>query len=1063
MKKLLTMTALLLLSGTVALYAQTKVITGTVTSAVQGEGPIPGATVVVAGTTVGAITDLQGKYTINSVPNDAKILIFTYIGMKKQEIEIGARSVVDCILEADVLGLNEVVVTALGISREKKALGYSVSDIKGDAMAQAKETNIINSLQGKMPGVQITSNSGAIGSSSQMIIRGVRSFGDNSPLWVVDGTPISNSSSTANQWGGTDYGNAASDIDPENIESISILKGANAAALYGSRARNGVVLVTTKKGSQSKGIGATYSNETTFEQLSILPIYQNEYGQGNNGGEAKWKYYTSLPGKVYTGWDYQTWAANRSFKYVDGLGNGRNDGFDESWGPRLDVGLLIDQFQGAAQPWVSHPDNTRSFFVTGLSETNNLTVAGSSDKAKGRFSYTNLTEKGIVPNTDQERNSLNASSTLNLTDKLKVDVNFNYVSTNNDNLPTQGYDAGNIMESIGGWFGRQVDMKLLKDNWETFMSNGHPYNWNSSFHNNPYWNVYRNINSRKRERFYGNAQVSYVVAPWLTLMGRYGIDYYNEFRKSIVYESSYQKPLGTGGSFSEASRSTKEINADFLASFNKKFNDLSLSGTLGANFRQYDYIGMSLSADELTVPNFFHISNVKGTPGTGFYESHFKTNSVFGSLTTSYRDYLYLDMTLRNDWSSTLPKTNWSYLYPSVSLSWLFTEAFQLEKSVLSFGKIRGSYARVGSDTSPYNLMATYEASTPFSGLSQYNYPSTIPPLSLKPEFSNSFEIGTELKFLMNRIGLDFSYYDTKTNNQILSIDISPSSGFGAQTINAGEIESSGFEVALTGEILKRNDGLNWTASLNWSKQISKVNSLYPGVDTYQLNSSWQSLSIEARPGEKFGNIYGIGFQRDDQGRMLLDGGFPIATTDNILLGNIMPDWIASINNEFTYKNFNFSFLFDGRMGGDLFSITKWFGDYTGITEETVKGGIRENGMVFDGIDINTNQPNTVNIDPQDWYGSALWDFVEPGVIDGSFIKLREVVFGYKVPVKIKSIKNINISLVARNLAMLYRSKSNAVRIDPETAYGTGATAYGVEQYQIPASRSIGFKLKFDF
>jgi TonB-linked SusC/RagA family outer membrane protein len=1049
-------------AGASALLAQTKTIAGTITSSVEGEGGIPGVTVQVKGTTIGTTTDLNGKYTL-TVPQNATTLTFSYIGMKKQEIEIAGRTVIDAVLEADLLGLNEVVVTALGISREKKALGYSVSDIKGDAMVQAKETNIINSMQGKIAGVQITNNSGAIGASSQMLIRGVRSFGDNSPLWVVDGTPISNSTSAASQWGGADYGNAASDLDPENIESVSILKGANAAALYGSRARNGVVLVTTKKGAKGKGLGATYSNSTTFEQLNLLPIYQNEYGQGWNGGEKKWEYYTSLPGRPYTGWDYQTWSANRSFKYVDGLGGGRNDGFDESWGPRLDAGLMIDQFQGANQPWVSHPDNTRSFFVTGLSETNNLTISGGSESVKGRLSYTNLTETGIIPNTDQKRNSLNLSTTVNMSRKLRVDANVNYVVTQNDNLPGQGYIAGNVMQSIGGWFGRQVDMKLLKDNWQTWMPNGYPYNWNSNYHNNPYWTANNNITGRKRERVFGNLELNYNVTPWLSLMGRYGIDYYNEYRKSVIYEGSNQKPIGTGGSFSQENRENKETNIDFIASFNKAFSDFKISGALGANYRQYDYNGMSLSANELTVPNFFHISNVKGTPGTGFYESHFKTNSVFGSLTTSYKDYLFLDMTLRNDWSSTLPKSNWTYLYPSVSLSWLFTETFNMEKTFLSYGKLRASYARVGSDSGPYALQATYGASTPFNGLSQYNYPGTIPPQSLKPEFSNSFEVGTEMKFLMNRIGLDFSYYDTKTNNQILSIDISTSSGFGAQTINAGEIESSGFEVSLTGEILRKPGGFNWTTTINWSTQTSKVNKLYPGVDTYQLNSSWQSLTIEARPGEKFGNIYGIGFNRDAQGRMLIDGGFPVATTDNILLGNIMPDWIASINNEFTYKNLSFSFLIDGRMGGDIFSITKWFGDYSGITEATVRGGIREKGMVFDGIDVATNQPNTVNIDPQDWYGSAIWDFVEPGVLDGSFIKFREVVLGYRVPLKVNFVKNIYVSLVGRNLALLYRSKSNDMRIDPETAYGTGATAYGVEQYQIPTSRSIGFKLKFDF
>jgi hypothetical protein len=380
-------------------------------------------------------------------------------------------------------------------------------------------------------------------------------------------------------------------------------------------------------------------------------------------------------------------------------------------------------------------------------------------------------------------------------------------------------------------------------------------------------------------------------------------------------------------------------------------------------------------------------------------------------------------------------------------MSWLFTETFGLEKSFISYGKIRGSYAKVGSDTSPYALKATYVSSTPFSGLSQNNYQLTIPPENLEPEFSKSFEAGTELKFFLNRMGLDFSYYDTRTDNQILSIDISNSSGFSSKTINAGEIESNGYEVSLTGEILSNPRGLNWTATVNWSTQKSEVKKLYPGVDTYILNEGWPPCTIEARPGEKFGNIYGIGYQRDTNGRILVEDGFPLPTTGN----------------ELVYKNLNFNFLVDGRIGGDLFSVTQLFGNYSGITEATVKGGIRENGMVFDGIDVATNQKNEVIIDPQSWYNTYSSNFSEPGIINGSFIKLREVVLGYRMQLKVNFIRNVYFSIVGRNLALLYHDKSNDIRIDPETAYGSGALAYGVEFFQIPPLRSIGFKLKFDF
>ena len=1052
--------------GVSALFAQTIVIKGTVTSAGEGAPAIPGATVQVKGTTIGAATDSNGNYALN-VPKNATTLIFSYVGMKRQEVKIAGRSVIDVALESDVLGLNEVVITALGISREKRALGYSVTDIKGATLEQSKEDNLINMFQGKLTGVQITNNSGAIGSSSQMLIRGIRSFGDNTPLWVVDGTPVSNLTTSATQLGGVDYGNAISDLDPENIESVSILKGANAAALYGSRARNGVILITTKRGSNTKGVDASYSNTTMFDQVSYLPTYQNSYGQGWAGGEYSWKLGTAA-GQPDAGMNYQDWASERSFKYVDGLGSGVHDFWDITWGPRLDAGLLIDQFQGKAQPWISHPDNVRSFFVTGISDTNNLTLKGGTDNIRGRLSYSNIYETGTIPNTDQRRNSLNASTTMNFSEKLKVDVNLNYVDTRNDNLPDQGDTRRNVMSAIGGWFGRQVDMNLLKEHWREWMPNGYPYNWNSVFADNPYWTVYNNTSGRKRERFFGNVEMNYSITPWLNLMGRYGIDYFNEFHKSVSYEGSSLTPVGTGGSFTQNEMDNKEINADFLATLNKQFSDFKISGILGANYRQNDFNNTSLYAPELTVPNFFNISNVNGIPEPGFFESHYKTNSIYGSLSASFRDCLYLEATLRNDWSSTLSKNSWSYLYPSLSMSWLFTQTFGLEKSFISYGKIRGSYAYVGSDTGPYALNATYVGSTSFNGLSQYNYPLTIQPENLKPEFSKSFEAGTELKFFLNRIGLDFSYYDTKTDNQILPIDISTSSGFSSKIINAGEIESSGYEVSLTGEILRNPRGLNWTATVNWSTQKSQVNKLYPGVDTYILNSSMlqigcPSITIEARPGEKFGNIYGIGYQRDAQGRMLVKDGFPIPTTGNILLGNIMPDWIASISSEFTYKNLSLSFLIDGRKGGDLFSVTKLVANYAGISEETVKGGIRENGMIINGIDVAANKKNGVRIDPEDWFNVFYSNFDEPGVIDGSFIKLREVVLGYRIPLKINFIRNVYFSIIGRNLALIYHDRSNDIRIDPETAYGSGALAYGVEKYQLPPLRSIGFKLKFDF
>lgn len=1056
------MISLFVLTGLSVLLAQTVVISGTVTSSVEGEGSIPGVAVTVKGTTIGTSTDIDGAFNL-AVPEGAGTLVFQFIGMVTVEEAINGRTTIDVVMEPDLLGIDEVVVTALGISREKKALGYSVQDVKGEELNQAKEVNIVNALAGKVAGVQITNNSGAVGASAQIRIRGINSFGSNSPLWIVDGTPISNGGNFAGQWGGTDYGNNAADIDPENVASISVLKGANAAALYGSRARNGVVLVTTKKGQKGQGLGISFSNNTSFERVSTIANYQNEYGQGASGSEFLWN-------AAANGQTYQQWADDH-FKYVDGDGNGNNDGFDESWGPRLDAGLILDQFHGTAQPWVSQPDNVKDFYTTGVTLTNNLTINAGNDKAAARFSYSNQNQTGAIPGTDQNRNSINVNASINATDNLKISANVNYVNTHNDNLPGQGYSSQNVVQSIGGWFGRQVDMKLLKENWETLMPpttnwpNGRPYNWNTNYHNNPYWTVYKNTTGRDRDRIFGNMNLDYKINSWLDLKFRYGMDYYNEYRKSIVYELSNNNK-NEGGEFSTSSRTRKESNTDLMLFFNKDMgSDLNISGNVGANYRRYDYHEFALSASRLTVPNLFTISNVDGTPGTGDYVSAYETNSVFGAINLAFRDYLFVDFTARNDWSSTLPADSWSYFYPSVSTGWIFTETFGLQGSALSFGKIRGSWAKVGSDTGPYRLQATYGSSTPFDGISQYSYPGQIPPAGLQPEFTTSMEFGADLKFFMNRLGLDFTYFNNLTNNQIMSVAISRSSGFSSQLINAGEIETKGFELLLTGGILRNPGGLNWDVTVNWSTAETVVNSLAEGLDKYVLSSTWTPTTLEARVGEPYGQFYGRGYAYNEDGELLVqDSGFPVKEPSSTptVQGNITPDWVGGINNSFSYKNFNASFLIDAKWGGDIYSVTKWFGGYSGVSQETVEGGIRENGLVLDGVNENTGQPNTVAISPQAYFG-GWWGMSEPAIFDGTYVKLREIIVGYNVPLNSNLVRNLNISFVARNLAILYTDPSNTIGIDPETGYGTGNTASGFEQYQLPPTQSFGFKLKVDF
>ncbi|MEA3505422.1 MAG: TonB-dependent receptor plug domain-containing protein, partial [Bacteroidota bacterium] len=601
--------------------------------------------------------------------DNAKALEFSFVGMIKKVIPIGASNVMNVVLESEMMDIEGVVVTALGISRDKKTLGYAVQDVKGDDLSRSNEGNIVNSLSGKVAGVQVTNSSGAVGSSSRITIRGNSSFGNNQPLFVVDGTPISNASSSVSQWGGTDFGNAAADIDPENIASVSILKGANAAALYGSRAANGVVLITTKKGKSSKkGLGVTFSSSIDFSNVSILPDYQNKYGQGSIGSEYYYKLAQNDEDDPFTG-SYNEYAVANAFSYGDGAGLGVRDYVDESWGPRLDIGLQIPQYtspwldaSGAvttdptkfdryqATPWNSHPDNVENFFETGVAQSYNVALSSSSEAGSARLSISNSSQKGTIPNTDLSKTSVNFSSSLNLSEKLTASFAGTYVKNSSDNLPSGGYDATNVMQSIGGWFGRQVDMDALESHWDELDPFGKPYTWSYYYHDNPYWTVNRKTTSRDRDRFFGNFKLNYELNDWMSLSARAGTDFYAERRKFTRFEMSNANKHN-GGDFWQSERTNQETNIDVFLQFDKKLNDeIRIDGVIGANYRNYQYNFSSLEATELTVPNFFDVSNVSGSPTTDMYKEEKETNSVFGEVNLSYKDFLFFGATARNDW-----------------------------------------------------------------------------------------------------------------------------------------------------------------------------------------------------------------------------------------------------------------------------------------------------------------------------------------------------------------------------------------------------------------------------
>ena len=1090
------MFVLFVFTGVTFLFAQTRVITGTITSGVEGEGPIPGVTVQVKGTTLGAITDVNGRYSIN-VPADATTLVFSYIGMKTQEVAIGNRTEINAILVSDLVGLDEVVVTALGISRERKALGYAIQDVKSDELTKSAQANVISSLSGKIAGLQVSQAGGQIGASSSIVIRGNSSLGDNQPLVVVDGIPISNSSLRQNS---VDYGSGLYDINPEDIESISVLKGGS-AALYGMRAGHGVILITTKSGSrQRSGLTVSYDGNFNVDQVYSLQRMQNKYGQGYLGDEFTYKQIVEEDG--YTG-SYADFARGDydpgfGFSYYDGLGNGVNDGVDASWGPRLDSGLKLTQYNSPRDaggnliptPWVSAPNNIKDLYRLGYSTNHNIAVTSNSERATTRASLGYRNQAGVLPNTDLSRYSINFNTSVKLGKMFDYDLSANYTRSESKNLPLTEYNASNPMQSLGQWFGRQIDMKDLRDHWTETMANGYPYNWNSNYHNNPYWSLNKNTNSMNKDRLFGKTSLYFSPVSSLKFEARLGVDYYNTKTLPVVTYRSNEVMSGAGswdgGWFRQNNVTNYELNADFIATYTKTFGDFNVDVLAGANYRDLKYESSTLGADQLTVPDLFTISNVKGNPVTSMGHSWIRSNSVYGSATVGYKGMVYVDGSVRNDWSSTIADP---FFYPSVSLSWIPTETFSIDSPILSFLKIRGGVAKIGSATSAYRTDPYFTASpTTIFGVTQYSQATEFPPTGLRPEQVVTKELGIETRLLNNRIAFDISLYDKKTTDQILPVAVSKATGYNTMLINAGEISNKGIELQLRASAISNSEGFNWDITLNWSKDQSKIIDLYTDPVTkqplasYNIGNQW-STYVQARPGEPWGVIVGTGMLRreSDNAVIVNAAGIP-RTKGNLILGNVNPDWLAGIRNDFSYKNLSFGFMIDIRKGGDIFSVSQMFGAYSGLLEFTADKEIRRDGLVV-GKDFLKDEKvvkvvsaapniqesefadNDIVVGPQDFFESY-YSNRELSVYDGSYGKLREAYISYRLPQTLfggNIFRSGTVSLVGSNLAILWRHKSNISGLDPETSVTSGNDGVGLESTSYPPSRSMGVKLSFTF
>nr|WP_121271192.1 SusC/RagA family TonB-linked outer membrane protein [Pedobacter schmidteae] len=1022
--------------------------------------PLPGATVRVKGSTKVTITDANGVFTLKDV-NEGAVLEISYLGFVNRQIKANG-NMGKIVLQSAQSGLSEVVVTAMGISREKKALGYAVQEVKSEELT-TRPTNALSAISGKVSGLQVISAGGNMGGSTRVLLRGINSIkGNNQPLYVIDGTPIDNTdlntNSTIEGSAGKDVGSLIQDLNPDDIENISVLKGPSSAALYGSRAANGVILITTKKGSKKDKFDITLNSGIDFENIVRLPTRQHLYGQGYAPTFAK----ATIAGKEYNIVDYAS---------------------DESWGPKLDGTPVLHWYNLDPeypadylnpQPWVYPKDDVNYFFRTGIANTNNIAVSGSNGLTTYRLSYTNKNVRGTVPNASMHRNSLNFSGSTQM-GIVNVFSNLNYVKNNALGRPWTGASNRNIMLEAFQWGGVQVDYKRLS---EYKRADGTPRAWNRTnyqntpageatrFIDNPYWSAYESYLEENRDRLYGNVGFTVDANNWLKLTGKVHADVYtSEYQDRIAVYSRSQSQ------YQDYSQHFNEFNYEFLASAKKTWSDFSLSGNAGGNIRNMKRrVIDGTTQGGLIIPLYYNLKNAP-TVLNNNANYHLQVYSLFGSFSAAWKGMLYLDGTLRNDWSSTLPVASNSFFYPSITGSFVFSEIPGIKKQEwLDFAKVRLGWAEVGNGTDPYQLAKVYDAQQPFNGGTSYRLPGTLNNPLLKPEITSSVETGLSIQMFKNRLGLDVTYYNNNSRNQILAVPVSAAFGYDNKVLNAGRINNNGIEVTLNGTPVKTGN-FEWNSTINWSRNRNKVVKLEQGVSTLELSNLL--VTTVAQEGKPYGQIMGYDFVYAPDGQRVVQAdGTYLKTSQLVPLGSVLPDYLFGFQNSFSYKKLRLGFLIDGRMGGSFFSQTYKVGMYSGVLDRTAANGIRETGTIVDGVKANvvfhpdgtytvTNPTkNDTRISALNWARNEYSGPTAFSVFDASYIKLRELTLGYTFDLKKSSaVRSVGVTLYGRNLWNIY---TKSKYIDPEFTNSSG-NVQGIEGGNIPVPITYGLNVSVKF
>ncbi|MFT5665933.1 MAG: TonB-linked SusC/RagA family outer membrane protein [Vicingaceae bacterium] len=1031
---------------------------------------LPGASVVIEGTNQGVSTTSEGTFKIE-VPTNSATLVVSFLGFEPQEIEVNFGVWVKAVLQPSSQQIDEIVVTALGVKRDQRNLGYALQKINSNDIIEVQAVNFVDNLAAKVAGVAVSQGATGVGSTSKITIRGEASFTNNNPLFVVDGTPINNNTivpfttDAAAGFQEIDFGNGAMEINPDDVESVSVLKGPSAAALYGTRAANGVILITTKDGSGKRGIGVSFNSTNSVETAFRLPQFQNSYGQGNSG----------------------------EFEFVDGLGGGTNDNISYSWGPRTD-GRLIPQFTSAAggvrggdvavhggaiisaTPFLSYGNNVKDFYQVGNTHINNLAITNTFDGGNMRLSYTDLRSNSIIPEVNLDRKNLAARLNINASDRLKVSSSINYVNSQSDNRPSNGYGSENANYSLVAWGPRSLDIGALKDYWQPGLEGLQQYNFNYTFFDNPYFILQENTNSFNRDRIFGNVMASYQMDEYWSLSLRSGMDYSTELRQ---FKRAFSTNRFKQGAYAEHQVGFRENNTDFLVNYNRKFGKISTDFSAGANRLDQRATTAQTQTTQLAQPGVYSLTNAASPIQVFQVYGKKRINSVYGIAKFGYENYLYVDVTARNDWSSALAtissSENTSFFYPSVSMSFITSHRFDLPQKI-SFLKFRANVAQVGNDTDPYQTQGVFNAQTPVNGQPTLSDQSTIPNQNLKPEQATSFETGFDFRMFDDRLIVDFTYYNAVTKNQIISLPVSVTSGYTQQVVNGGEVRSQGIEVVLMGKIIKKKD-FEWTTTLNFSRNVATVESLpqsngrltlgYSGV----YDNTNQRVWFQVEEGGQVGDMYGTGYKRTADGTLLLnDQGALIADNELKKLGNYNPDFILGIGNRFKYKRWDANILLDWRQGGIIVSRTQALAGVAGQLEETEfrpETGFVIKGVVNKGTDANPiYEQNTTAVSAESYYRQYYdRNHEENNTFNATYIKIREVAFGYTFPADKntgiwKNVETLKISLIGRNIFAF----SEIPHFDPEQVAVQGQQfVSGVEDMSYATSRSIGIKLGVNF